>query len=134
VAYQTATAERGDKVPTFGAGTAALASLPLAGKLATSRWALRFLGIGGGPVGWAGGFLLSVFAGSLASDIVHTSVYRTLRTLKSIERDRIRLEMGGRYHETLTNWAWRAKAAQEMSGSFAAARSYLGNEGAFLHR
>lgn len=133
VAYQAARAPLGDKVDSFVSGAAALAALPSMASATT--WALRLVAPTlGGPIGAITVGLAGILISGEANSWLRNSVHRSLRRLREDERHVYRLEMGGWYSDNGVAQAMRYGALAEMSGAHQTARTYLGREGAILHR
>jgi hypothetical protein len=133
VAYEAAKAPRGEKVGTFGSGAISLAAMPGLGWLAT-RGLQMVAPTLGGPVGWVAATVGSIALAGYSSSWLRTTAHRGLRYLHNHERDLRRLEMGGNFVDTRNTSLLRQRAVSDMSSAFGNARSFLGREGAFLHR
>jgi hypothetical protein len=133
IAYDTARAPEGDRVATFGSGAASLASFPA--MAAAANWGLKLIAPTlGGPVGWVVATVGSIALASYGNSWLQGSAHRQLRRLHDRERNQRRLEMGGNFIDTQNASLLRQRAVNDMSSAFGNARSFLGREGAFLHR
>lgn len=111
--YETAHAERGHKLSTFGS-----AATPFLG---TGLATLAFGGLPGMALGMA------------LDPIVKKTVGAGIQAMANFGRNSPRVQTGGNYRDSQTAFTMRQAAAQEMSRSLLNARQYLGKESVFLH-
>lgn len=131
LAYQTATAQRGEMVATaLGNGAALVAYPALSGTIAAGG-ALAAAALGVPPVGVG---LFAATAALYPEVWIGTQITKGVRALSREGRHLRELEFGAGYKDNPTNQALRSQALYEMSGASSAARRYLGQEALFFHR
>lgn len=136
VAFETARAPQGDKISTFVAGGAGIASTVGFGALATRglRLIAPTVPVLSGPIGWVAVTVGSILFASTAGSWLRETTQRGLRYLHDHEREMRRLEFGGDFRDSANAASLRQRAIRDMSGSFSNARSFIGREGMFMHR
>lgn len=128
IAYEAATAQRGEVIPTATGRVAGLMAYPaLAGVMAAG--VAMMPGVGVAAAGLIAG-LMALYPNALLED----GISRRIRVLSNAARQVRRLEMGGAYEDTETAQRQRMLAVQEMSSTMQISRRYLGQEARLFHR
>jgi hypothetical protein len=120
--------KRGDKLPTLaGHGVALVTRTVSAAALTSGLMMIPGLGpIAAGVVATAAAFYPNAQFDSFAG--------RGFRALSDVGRRVGRLEMGGRFEDSLSARAARDAAIQQMNGTMVASRRWLGSEAEIYHR
>lgn len=128
VAYQVATAQKGEVVPSLITGTISIGTFAATQAIITGGLML-IPGINVGVV-----TVLAMGLSMGASMEIDDKIMQTTKFLIGASQHIKRLEMGGNYQDTESAQTNRARALSEMSGSMQPARRYLGREAELLHR
>lgn len=128
VAFEVASAQRGEMIPTLAAESISLAVQPALGGLAAVGLTMT-LGLPPAAAALAGTLLV----GYATSQLTHTLI-RGFSELTSEGRFAQKLRFGADYIDTKTAQQRRQRAAIELTGTSTTSRKWLGQEALFLHR
>jgi hypothetical protein len=130
-AYEVANAQRGEVIPSLLGHTASMAAFPAlastfaaGGATAAAALGLTVPGIG----------LFAILASLYPDILIGNTINRSIRSLSDESLQVRHLELGGNYRDTASARNARVRALYEMSGATSAARRYLGQEAALMHR